>query len=173
MEDLGQRVHSLEREIGRLRRREKVVAMALLGLLLMGAGQGVSKEVRTGKVVLVDAKGHECGQLAAGPHGGVLDLNLLHGKDNPVGFHAEAGELRIREIHNDDMLYVGMLGTRCYGQLSVEPPASAGLSPTQSSAIALRALGSAPELSLRGPGGQWDLHIGPRGPQIEERKTKP
>ena len=161
MEQMEQRITALEKLVRAQRRRERIGLAVLAMLVGLGASPAQPREVRAESFTLIDSKGRECGRLASGPHGGSLDLQSVHGK---AGLHAEAGELRISEIHGDDVLYVGMLGTRCYGLLSVEPPSSAQVKPPCS--VALRVQSAAPSLFMQSGAAEWGVQLGPQGAKI-------
>ena len=160
-----ERLLQLEQQLTTLRQRQRAMSLCLVAavaLACLGAAAPEQEEICAQRIRLIDAKGRDCGLLQAGPHGGQIDLNLVNGHEVRNGFHAEAGELRVREIHGDDMIYVGMIGTRCYGRLSVEPPASAQLRGEQRGTLEMRSEGHRPELTLRSASSSYRL--GPDGP---------
>ncbi len=146
----------------------QVLILCLLLACCVAAKNQTEGEVRAEKFVVVDQSGRTVGELSAGPHGGRLDLSAYHKKEVQSGFHAEAGELRIRDVaHDDDMLFVGLLGTRCYGQLTVSPPASAEV--TGPSGLLLDATRAAPRLQLTSGSNWYEIMTTPEKTEITPR----
>lgn len=166
-DDLAVQVAALKKQL----RFTQALLFCLLVACCLAAKSQAEREVRAEKFVVVDQAGRTVGELSAGPHGGTLDLSTYHKKTVQSGFHAEAGELRIRDVaHEDDMLFVGLLGTRCYGQLTVSPPSSAEV--TGPSGLLLDANRASPRLKLTSGSNSYEVLTTPERTEISPVDNK-
>jgi hypothetical protein len=90
--DIESRLMILERRVNRYRLSSVVLGLALVGLagIAATAPTGVSPEVRTHRLAIVDDKGRETAHITSAPHGGLL--TLVHTNGMPA-IRMGAGEL--------------------------------------------------------------------------------
>lgn len=168
---------SLETRVAVLERRLRLYQILTLVTVLaccMGAKDQptVEPEVRARQFVVVDSKGKPVASLAGGPHGGVLELREYHRGTTEVGFRAESGELKISDVaHEDELLWVGLLGTHCFGQWTLQPPASTGADPHNG--FTLDCSTGLPSARVQGGQRHLQMQVGPQeiefDPKIEPR----
>lgn len=128
------RLQTVESELKRIkssyRRLQTLIVLLAAVACLAASKQPGDAEVRAQNFLVVNEKGQTVARLGSGPHGGLLELSEPSHHQMAVGFKAESGELRISDVaHGDELLFISLMGTHCFGQLTLQPPNSSQASP--------------------------------------------